>query len=320
MSRIILCCPVLHHDECFGFIEVDAPVGSDDLKCALSQRDLALATLVGHLVAAKLQDLKVQGIRLQMARKATAGFLAATVGHCFKNLLTVPQSLNQMIPAFIEKGDAEGARRILGRATVYFRILNNLSNEFAAVSKDPKVGRQVCNLVPILNEVADLVNRFDPNKMKAVVKAPREHFSVEVQPAALNRLLLNLTLNALEAIYNESSEKKGLIELELESDSDTNQVYLRVRDNGPGIKADILNELREIFEKIKERADALEQLEQIAEKVQRVHSRGMSEHYGLGFLFVCQTIHQHDGDLVIESEPGQGTCFTVILDKPTPLP
>jgi signal transduction histidine kinase len=313
-DRVILCCPLLHNERCHGFLQVEGPLSSA-ATAPLTRRDLALATLMSHLVAGRLDDLESQHARLKLVRKATAGFLAATVGHCFKNLLFVPMSLSHMIPMCLREGKLDDIQWMLARNSVNIRYLDILSNEFAAASKDPGAGFEECNIEKLLTEVVTLINQIAPDRVQAVLVLPAPDPRLTCHPAALRRLLMNLTLNSVDAFFSANKQEVGRIEIRLDQDEARDEVCLAVQDNGGGIPAQILENLREIFRQVQASADALGELQNIAERVQSTKDQGFKEHYGLGFLFVCQTVHAHGGRMEIESVVGQGACFRIFLPR-----
>ncbi len=77
------------------------PGSSTWRRAFVGPQSLAGATFAGHRDGAfgrrPEYDLENQRERFKLARKRTAGFLAATVGHCFKNLLFVPMSMSHML-------------------------------------------------------------------------------------------------------------------------------------------------------------------------------------------------------------------------------
>lgn len=312
-DRAVLCCPLFHNDRCFGFIEIEAPLAAD--RQTLSRRDLSLVTLMGHLVAARLSDLESQRMRLKLARKATAGYLAATVGHCFKNLLFVPNSLLKLLPMSIAKGNMEEVKWMLARNSVNIKYLDILSNEFAAASKDPTQGFEPTAVDRILEECSTLVGQIAPDKIESELILPVQMPRIHCHGGALRRLLMNLTLNSVDAFFGATMTEKGKITLKAAYDEQKEELHISVRDNGPGIPEAILINLREIFRQVQASADALGELQNIAERVRSTKDQGFKEHYGLGFLFVCQTICAHQGRMEITASPGKGTRFDLTLPR-----
>lgn len=311
-DRVLLCCPLFHEDHCYGFMEIEAPLNKETRQ-SLTRRDLSLVTLMGHLVAGRLHDQAVKHDQLKLARKATAGFMSSMVGHCFKNLLFVPMSINKMLPICLEQGKMDEVNWMLARNSVSIRYLDLLSNEFAAASKDPTEGFEANSFPDLLAEVRTIMGQVYPDRITTRLECPTDLPKVVCHAAGLKRLLLNLTLNSVDAIIGADKREGGEIALVAKLNGDGQSILLSVQDNGPGIPPDILENLRDIFQQVKTSNDALGQLQQIAESVRSTKEQGYKEHYGLGFLFVCLTIHHHSGELSIESQLGEGARFQIKL-------
>ena len=314
-NRAVICCPLFHQERCYGFLEVEAP-HDRGRQTALERRDLSLVTLISHLVSGRLYDLENQRERLKLARKATAGFLSATVGHCFKNLLFVPMSLSKMIPLCLKQGKTAEVEWMLARNSVNIRYLDILSNEFAAASKDPTEGFEELDIGLVLKDAAELINQIAPDKVGAELSVPDDLPLATIHGAGVKRLLMNLTLNAVDAVFGQGNrEEKGLITLMARYNPQREMIGIVVKDNGPGIPEEILKNLRSIYNRVAGSSDALGELQAIAEQVHSTKEQGFKEHYGLGFLFVCQTVHQHKGMMTIDSDLGHGACFNIILPR-----
>lgn len=311
-DRVLLCCPLFHGEQCHGFLEVEAPL-SPESRQSLTRRDLSLVTLMGHLVADRLHDMAVRHDQLKLARKATAGFMAAMVGHCFKNLLFVPMSISKMLPRCLELGKMDEVNWMLARNSVSIRYLDILSNEFAAASKDPTEGFEPGRLPDLLGEVRSIMSQVYPDQITTRVDCPDGLPELVCHAGGLKRMLMNLTLNAVDAIIGAGQNRGGEIVLSARHGGDGRSVLIAVEDNGPGIPPAILENLRNIFQQVKASTDALGQLQEIAERVRSTKEQGYKEHYGLGFLFVCLTIHHHGGELAITSEPDKGARFLIML-------
>lgn len=310
-NRVILCTPLLHRGNCHGFLEIEAPILPNQPD-PLDRKDLALSTLIGYLVASRLEEIAAQANRIKLVRKATAGFLAATVGHCVKNLLCLPQSMCDMIPIFMERNDTEQANRLLARTRVAVQFLDVLSNEFASASKDPHQNFQRIMVANLLQNVARLANQVAPDRIVAKIDMPLHPISIIGQLNGLQRMLTNLTLNAIDAFFD-AEQEHGEILLKASVIGEDQCVRIEVSDNGPGMSDTIRDRLMDIYNSVRSSVDALSELENIAEKVRSSKRDGFREHYGIGFVFICHTVHQHRGQLSIDSIPGEGTTITIDL-------
>ncbi|WP_341280569.1 HAMP domain-containing sensor histidine kinase [Paenibacillus sp. FSL H8-0537] len=121
------------------------------------------------------------------------------------------------------------------------------------------------------------------------------HFELNLKPAMLtadhdqlNQVWTNIIGNSIKF-----SKDSGIIKVSIKQDS--KQFTVRISDNGIGIS---LEDQKQIFERFF--------------KADRSHSRKY-EGSGMGLAIVKQIISLHQGDIRVESEPGQGTTFIITL-------
>ncbi len=96
----------------------------------------------------------------------------------------------------------------------------------------------------------------------------------------IKQVLFNLIKNAMEAVPT-----RGRLEIRTRSDDEF--VNMQIRDNGPGIPADVLPRIYEPYFTTKE------------------------DGHGLGMMIVQRIVRDHGGQIGIESRPGQGTTITL---------
>jgi signal transduction histidine kinase len=122
------------------------------------------------------------------------------------------------------------------------------------------------DLYIVVSSTGDMTGVFDPKKME--------------------RALLNLAVNACEAVSN----RQGKITFDITSTASTFEI--RVSDNGPGIPVAIRNNLFDPFV-----------------------SAGKANGTGLGLAIVSKIISDHGGDVSVESTSASGTTFLVKLPR-----
>ena len=108
---------------------------------------------------------------------------------------------------------------------------------------------------------------------------------IECSPSQVNQVFLNLITNAAQAI-----EKHGEIVIDTRL-HEADHVAIRISDTGCGISAENLGKIRDPFFTTKE----------------------VGTGTGLGLSIVDEIIRSHHGELLIESQVGKGSSFTVIL-------
>jgi signal transduction histidine kinase len=107
-------------------------------------------------------------------------------------------------------------------------------------------------------------------------------------PAELEQVILNLVLNALDAV----DQKEGEILLRTFNTVE-GQIILEVTDNGRGIDADHMQKLFEPF----------------------FTTKPVGQGIGIGLSTCYHIIQAHGGEIAVESTPGQGAVFKVTLPQ-----
>jgi signal transduction histidine kinase len=115
---------------------------------------------------------------------------------------------------------------------------------------------------------------------------------IMADPSALERCMRNLIGNAVK--YGRANGWIGIFVDRGDNESGA-QLRIRVMDKGPGIKP---ADLPHIFEPFYRSRDAVEA---------RVHGAG------LGLSLVKRIIEEHSGKINVESTPGNGACFTLLV-------
>jgi len=118
-----------------------------------------------------------------------------------------------------------------------------------------------------------------------------EWLTVVIDPHQFEQVLLNLCLNALQAMAEGG-------ELHLRGSHHPDGVRIEVRDTGEGIAAADLSHIFQPFFTTKHRGEGS----------------------GLGLALVQRIVQDHGGEVAVESAPGRGTTFSIHLPVPTSTP
>jgi len=143
-----------------------------------------------------------------------------------------------------------------------------------------------------LNELADSVllltsKQLERGRIRLLREMDSELPAIHAVADQLKQVLLNLVLNAAEAMAD-----GGLLHIQTYVTEDQDQgrsVVITVTDTGFGISA--------------------EQLPRIFDGLHTTKERGM----GLGLYTSKAIIERHMGQMSVQSQPGEGTTFTIVL-------
>jgi signal transduction histidine kinase len=276
-----MCVPLAGHEDIIGAIYVDGDIDSTEF----SQDDLELLTAIGRVVGIAVENTWLVEERVQRARLAALGEAMAGISHCMRNVLQglklAEESLDE---AFQEKNweDAEtdwgSLRHHLGRFDKIVRDLLSFSRQEEAHPEHVDLDALVAEVFTTLTSYAD----------KAGVKLEQDDEPMGFcfcDRQQIYRVLLNLVMNGVDACAGREDGR-----VRIWAWRNKFGAYLEVEDNGAGIEADLMPKVSQAFFSTK-------------------GSRGT----GLGLACSNKLVEAHGGKIIIDSELGKGSRFTVFI-------
>lgn len=218
---------------------------------------------------------------------AELGRLSAGIIHEINTPLSVIAAASQMILSERELSDfvLEMVERIHLEAQRLSRLTRGILN--FSRDDDSTAGETDLNLV--LGEVLTFLKYEIQKRSTTVVEQFDPHLPIiNANPNVLKQVFLNLIVNALQAMGT-----GGRLYLETEME-DNSTIRVRVRDNGPGIPADIIHKIFTPFFTTKE--------------------PGVGT--GLGLFVTRQNVERLGGRVEVASDAGAGACFTLVFPLP----
>jgi PAS domain S-box-containing protein len=240
--------------------------------------------------------------RLRHAQRMEAvGQLAAGIAHDFNNLLTAMLGQGEIALDRPEGPTREDVETILVAA----RSSAQLTRQLLAYGRRTVVVREVIDPAAVVRGIERLIRGSLVSRIELRVDAPEGLGRVEADRSQIEQILMNLVVNARDAIPAEGRIAVQLTVADLEEDyvrehagaSVGRHLVLSVSDTGMGMDAATRARIFEPFFTTKERG------------------RGT----GLGLATVYGIVKQHGGNIWVYSEPGKGTTFKVYLpatDRP----
>jgi two-component system phosphate regulon sensor histidine kinase PhoR len=192
--------------------------------------------------------------------------------------------------------DQQAARDFIARAATEVDRLTNMVAELLELSRLESGEPSAQDLVDVTRLAREAAERIRPQAERAGLRLEcqaQEGLAVIGDGARLERALLNLLHNAVKF-----TPAGG--EVRLTARRDDGEVLLEVSDTGPGIDG---RDLPRIFERFY-KADS---------------SRG-TEGAGLGLALVKHTVEGHGGKVMVQSEAGRGSTFTLRLPGADTIP
>jgi PAS domain S-box-containing protein len=267
-----------------------------DVRLSLAPVHDAAGTLVGVL-GVHVDETERKALEAQLAhsqRMEAVGRLAGGIAHDFNNLLTAIQGY----AAFLEerlvesddlRRDAEEISRAAERAAALVRQL-------LAFSRKQVLRPEVVNLNDVVREMESMLRRLIGEDVVLTTRLDPSLASVSADPAQLEQTVVNLVVNALDAMpeggsLTISTRNVHIGEVPGARDGVAPGRYVRlaVEDTGTGMDERTRARAFEPFFTTKELGS------------------------GLGLASVFGTVTQTGGHVEIESEPGEGTAVVVLL-------
>lgn len=226
-----------------------------------------------------------QQLQEAMARKEklmALGHLAAGVAHEIRNPLS---SIKGLAKYFAERtppgGEAQELALVMAKEA---DRLNRVVSELLELVRPAHLNYQPVDINALIHHSLQLVSQDAQSRGIELQFTPRpELTSIKADPDRLNQVLLNLYLNAMQAIGRD-----GVIHVSA-SEADRQRVKIVVKDSGKGMSDE---ELQAIF---------------------TPYFTTKADGTGLGLAVVQNIIEQHGGTIRAESQPGAGAIFTLWL-------
>jgi len=284
----------------------------------------------GQLEKANIELKEMQSERVQNAKLVSIGQLAAGIAHELNTPIGFVSSNFEALQSYVLKmkellqmygdliGDIEGSEKFefLEKSRFIDNTRNSMQIDFILedlpmLFNDSREGlRRISSIVQTLRDFSrvdqlgnlDTYNINDGIKMTLVVASNEVKYDIDVKTelpevpsiicnaGQINQVLLNLIINAAQAIKSQKRTRKGIIEIKTYTTHD--DLVCEISDNGPGIESDNMPHIFDPF----------------------FTTKPAGQGTGLGLSISYDIIvSKHKGHLLVDSSVGNGTKFTIKL-------
>ncbi len=222
-------------------------------------------------------------------RLAALGEMAAGIAHEIRNPLGGIQLYANTL--LNDVADRPQAADLVRKISAGVKGLNTLVSDMLTFTRDLNLQKEDASLVEIIEHAVELAGPvFTHNRVTVQLDPSLNGTTARVDPRLLGRVLLNLLMNAAEAVgENLAPSDTGLITLSVQRVQD--RTLLTIEDNGPGIPESSIEQIFHPFFTTK-------------------HSGT-----GLGLAIVHRIIEAHGGSITAENQPAprHGARFKITL-------
>ena len=227
----------------------------------------------------------------QLQAMANLGTVTCMIAHEINNLLTPLTNYSAL--ALKNPDDKALIEKTLQRTVQNCNQASKIMESMLAVVNNKSCEKDNSRLILLVEEIFSCLCRdFTKDGIIVNIKIP-EDLMVWAVPVQIQQVLMNLILNARDAML----PKGGVLTTKAEDAGET--VQIEVSDTGAGIEPADLKRIFEPFFTTKANKKLPEQ-------------RSGS---GLGLAFCRKMVDEHNGSILVESKPGEGTTFRITLPK-----
>ena len=235
---------------------------------------------------------------IQSQKMEAIGTLAGGIAHDFNNILAAILGLADISLDEVEPGSRleKNLRNILNSS---YRA-RDLIKQMLAFSRKTEYEVKPLRIAPLVKEMSKLLRASIPATIKIVVKDMAASDTILANTTAMQQVIMNLATNAAHAMR----EKGGTLTIII-ADAEPEPhpalapgpyLQLSVHDTGTGMDADLIPKIFEPFFTTKE----------------------VGQGTGMGLAVVYGIVKSLKGEVAVESVPGEGSVFRVILPKTEP--
>ena len=230
---------------------------------------------------------------VQAQKMEAVGRLAGGLAHDFNNLLT---AINGYTDLIMRLSEDDRVQTYVGEIKKAGDRAANLTSKLLALSKPPPSLERVADLNQVVINLEGLLERLIGEDVELETRLTPDLGRVRIDPGQLEQVLLNLAVNARDAMPTGGRLRLASANVEpgdahaLDSEAGP-QVCITVSDTGTGIDDDVREHIFEPFFTTKEK------------------DKGT----GLGLSTVYAAVTQNQGHITVESAPGAGTTFRIYL-------
>ena len=237
----------------------------------------------------------------QSQKMEALGTLAGGIAHDFNNILGAMMGFAELSSLAIPETN-EG-REYLENILSAGERAQHLVKQILSFSRQEKTERKLLSLQPVIKETIRFLRASLPATIDIRSDFKAENTLVVADPTQIHQVLLNLATNSVHAM----EEKGGVLEISLkelifsgETISETSlyeglqpgsYLELKVSDTGSGMDSQVLDRIFEPFFTTKEPWKGT----------------------GMGLAMVYGLVKDHEGVILADSQPGQGSTFRVLL-------
>jgi len=276
----------------------------------ISSKNVAFDNQVYHIsyvrdiserVNANKEREKLEAQLIQSQKMESVGRLAGGVAHDFNNMLSVILGYSELIRTKTDPNDP--AAREINQIQQAAERAQHITQQLLAFSRKQVFEPKILNINELINRFEDNLSRLIGEDIALKFFPSRNIENIEFDPTQIEQILMNLAVNARDAMPAGGSLTFETANVSLDEAYcrehvgfiPGNFVQISVSDNGSGMDTETITHIFEPF----------------------FTTKKMGKGTGLGLATVYGIVKQGGGFINVYSEPGRGTTFKIYIPVST---
>ena len=233
---------------------------------------------------------------LHQAQKMEAvGRLAGGVAHDFNNILMLISGYTAQL---LEENElTDRARSVCKELAAAAKRASSLTRQLLAFSRKHPVSPEVVDLNEVVSGLEAMLPRLVPGGIQFRVRVQQDALPVYVDRSQIELMIINLVLNARDAMPAGGTLaielREDVLDLDKAGGDPRNYVVLQISDTGHGMSHEVQTRIFEPF----------------------FTTKGTGKGTGLGLSTVYGIVEQAGAYIAVDSEPGEGTTFRIYFPR-----
>lgn len=301
ISGSALVAPMKFKGEVVGVIEVQSnepDVFQNEHRTAMRMAANLVANSIENVRLVELEQQRAE--QLQRSQKLeSVGRLAGGIAHDFNNMLTAINGYSELVLKRLS--DDDPIRNNIIEIKKAGERSADLTRQLLAFSRKQVLQLKVLNLNDIVSETMLMLERLIGEDLQLKTELNPDLGLIESDPGQLSQVIINLAVNARDAMPNGGVLELQTSNISLENDTDQNPslppsgsyVLISVSDTGVGMEKETLENIFEPF----------------------FTTKKVGKGTGLGLATVYGIVRQSKGYIFVDSSLNEGTTFRVYFPR-----
>lgn len=290
--REAICVPLQGRYDVVGVVYIDTLTPAHRVIANAPHRfreeHLKLMIAIGHQAALAVEDTMYYSAMVQAERLAAIGQTVATLSHHIKNILQGIRGGSYLLEMGLNEHNDDLLRKGWNIVEKNQNKISTLVMDMLSFSKEREPDLTLGQLNEVVADVVELMqSRAGELNVTLTSELATDSPPVLFDQEGLHRAILNVVTNALDACENRPDSKVH-VSTRFVTDQNVTMAQVLVDDNGPGIPPDQLPKIFQAF-------------------VSGKGSRGT----GLGLPVSQKILNEHQGRILVDSQLGRGSRFTL---------